>query len=671
MFITETYAKEYIKQYVEENIKKFVNKKIVIVTVCEQGINLLELLRKNGVEPVAFVDVNENVLGKKICGIPVIDYEDIEEDMYVIVSSSTTAYYDSEKIINMGHSKDEVLPIYPEIIEYFREGFEEIDRIQYSGYTKEQNDIYAKEEMRGAIEVKSLPTMLIVDLTTRCNLNCRHCEAHHNVQVSKIRNREENYLKTSRYKQILDYANTIYLNISGEPLMSKQFWEILDYIDASPNDPNLFTVTNGILLNEKAAERIVNSKFKEIYISMDAATNLTYKRLRGGDFDIWKKNVKYLADYRTKQNSKLKIYLQHTISREALEETVAAVKLADELGADTILLRPLYTDIAGKDTWIVPMDEERTYFYPQQDVKYYPHTVKRVIDEVKELMKTVKVEVSISDRFEANLNLEMNDFPYPCSIDEFKELQKKNVEYLSVQELEEVPEEAKNFKLCDGPWILAMIFTNGNIMYCNRMAQAEGNLNFSSIYDLRNSKAVRDIRKGLVENDLAWHCYYCSGCSRSDYAKHLKREIHYFDRGTVLDFNIDNTENLKDIKYTGLSRIQRDGTWNNLDESEIVMYINKDKSDYEISINAEAFVIPGLVDEQRVKVYFNDNYIKELVYNTSNEVVNKICLENAIIKEDNKLVIKLVYENGISPLSLGLGRDDRNRALFIHNIEIK
>lgn len=671
MFIKETFAAKYIAKYVEENLESFRNRKLTIVTVCEQGINFLELLREHGLDAEAFADYNEKVLGKTICGLPVIEYGQIDKDSLLVVSSASTAYHDRDDLLNAGYDEEQILTLYPEVIEYFREGFEQIDREKYAGLTKEQNDQYAKEERRGVVEVKSLPTMLILDLTTRCNLNCRHCGPHHSKAVSRIRNREENYMKPSRYKQLLDYANSIYLNISGEPLMTKKFWEVLDYIDASDNDPELFTVTNGLLLNEKAADRIVHSKFKKLFISMDAATDQTYRRLRGGDFSIWRKNVAYLVKAKKEAGSNLRIVLQHTISREALEETLDTVKLAEELGVDEIIIRPLYTDIPGKETWLVPMDETRDYYYPQQDTKYYPHLVKDQVDKVKEFMKHCKVKVDISDRFVANLNMEMEDFPYPCSVEEFKKLQEENEKYVTTKTLDSVPEKAKEFPLCDGPWNLAMIFTSGDIMYCNRMSQADGDLNFSSIYELRNSKVVQDIRKGLINDDISLHCYFCSGCARSDYAKHLKKEIERLPKDTVLNFDIADTDNLKKITYTGLSRIQGNGTWNNLDFSEITMYLDKTGDKHSLEFDMEAFVIPGLVDRQEITVSVGDQTVDSWIFEDDKRCVRSIEISDDMLDADGKLTVRLEYSNGVSPISLGIGRDDRKRALFVHKITIK
>lgn len=673
MFITETFAAEFIERYVEENLSVFQNQENVIITVCEQGINLLELLRKNGVEVKAFADTNDHVLGKTVCGIPVITYDEIPKEALLLVSSSLTAYYDQGVLVKKGFPKERVLTIYPNVIEYFREGFEEADRKFYGGITAEKNSQLMREEFKKKEKVTALPQKLFLDLTTRCNLNCRHCQPHHNKEISALRNREENYTPMSRYKPLLDAAKEVYLNISGEPLMTKKFWEVLDYIDESANDLFLSATTNGLLLDEKAAERIVNSKFKSLYISMDAATNKTYQRLRGGDFEVWKKNVGYLASYRTEQKSPLKIYLQHTISREALEETVDAVRLGDELGADVIILRPLYTELGGIDTWVVPMDEERDYYYPQQDVKYYPHLTKRMIDEALAYGKDSRIKVEVSGRIDAIQDLSVEDFPYPCSIEEFKKYRKELEQRHSFasKSAEEIPESSKAEGLCADAWSSTMLLASGMTMYCARMGQPEANFNFSSLKDMRNTQAAQDIRKGIIEDNLSYHCRNCGGCARSVYDRRKKRDIDYMKKGRVLAFDINNSNGIKYLEYKGLSNIQRNGTWNNEDVSQITMYMEDGSKNCVLEVNAEAFVIPGLVEKQTVQVYANGEHLDTWEYTDNKACSRFVEVPSAMIGEDKKVVLKFVYENGVSPISLGIARDDRKRAIFIHSIAIK
>jgi MoaA/NifB/PqqE/SkfB family radical SAM enzyme len=671
MFIRETYAKEFIDEYIKEHINLFQKEEdLYIYKLSEQGINLLEIFDKYGVKVKGFIDDNPHVLHKTICGKYVYGTEEKIDNYYIIVSSPSTAWHDQKVLESKGFHKEKTYAIFPAVTRHYALVNLGKDKERYAGRTKAENDQMAKRELdEKTIETEAITTQLILDLTAKCNLNCRHCDAHHRPEISKIRNLEEDYTPFERYQFLLDYADFVYLNISGEPLMTKRFWELLDYVDASDNQPELFTITNGILLDEKASNRIVDSKFQSIFISMDGASKLTYKRLRGGDFDLWYKNVKYLSERRTAVGKNLEIVLQHTVSREALEETKRAVEIAEELGVNRIIIRPLYEEIAGKENWLVPMDEERDYFYMQQMTSNYPNITQKIMDEVREYAKTVNVKVEISDRFDANSNDGQEDIPYPIPVEEFKERFAALPKVEKV--IEEVPELAKDYPLCNQPWNLTLFYVNGRVMHCNRMVQMEGNINFSTLHELHNNKLAQDIRRGLKEDHLNWTCYHCSGCVRSDYEKHLEISPYYMKRGESILFDLEETAVLRELNYSGISRIQRDGAWNNLRESEIEFYLNKEDKEYELSLTAEAFVIPGLVESQRVEVFVNENEAGIWVFDKSDKAVNTVQIKKEWMNDEDRIALKFVYPDAVSPLQFGLGRDDRERAIFIKEIQVR
>lgn len=673
MFITEIFAKEYIKQYVDENISIFKNKKIVIHTVGEHGINLYELLTAHKISILAFSENEAKLIGKVIYGIPVIRMENIPDDAFIILSSSTTAKRDAQQFISMKFDAENIMEFYPTLISYYHNKFLQIDEEHYRNLTKEENEeLLSKDAFNNSV-VDSLPIELMLDLTQKCNLNCRHCNNHHNEEISKIRNQAENYTNPERYKFLLKYVKAIQLNISGEPLITNRFWEMLDYIDATENDIHLTTYTNGILLNKKAAERIVNSKFKVVTISMDAATNNTYKRLRhGGDFNVWMDNVRYLVKKRNEfQNYKLKIELFSTISRENLPELPLMVKVAQQLGVDILTIHPLFSYMPGKDTWIVPMDESSDFYYPQQDVTYYPNLTKKMIDEANLIAKNTSMMFRVSPRFEFCYSSRFKDIEYPNSIDKFKEEVNKQKKDQS-ESMERKNINIKNIEYdssCNSPWRTSLIYSNGNIMYCCKMSVMQGNINFSSFYDLWNNPTVQNIRKGLVDKDICWDCYFSNGCDLADAVRTIERPIYYLQRGEVLDFNINNSNLLKEIKYSGISMIQREGAWNNQRTVDIEMNIRSDAKPHVFILHAEAFVIPGLVDEQRVKVYCKDKLVSEILYTDNKECQKIIQISDEFI-QSSLLNIKFEFPDAISPIYLGIGRDDRERAIFFKKIEI-
>lgn len=672
MFITEAFAREYIEKYVDENIQIFNKENLIIHTVGEQGINLFELLNQKGIKVASFADKSPKLIGKRIYDIPVIDEKNIPLNSFIVVASPTTAIKDRNQLIYLGHKEEKIHKLYPSVIDYFHNEFMEKDKAYYANLTREQNMKLINDERLSEYKLESLPTQIVLDLTTKCNLNCCHCTDHHNKEVSLYRNQAENYVNYERYKFLFDYVNSIYLNISGEPLMAKGFWEMLDYIDESENDPFLFTVTNALLLDEKAADRIVNSKFKMLTISMDGATQKSYKRLRrGGDIELLHKNIKNLMKKRKEsQRDNLEIRMLYTVQRENLEEIPLAVKLAGELGIDRFEIHPLYENIAGKETWVIPVDDEFTYYYPQQDISYYPNLTKKVIEEAKEIAEKYKVNFIVSPRFDYCYRANLEDIEYPMDVEEFKKIISNRKEEYKDPIKEDIQlEDIPYGELCNNPWDMAMLFLNDNIMYCNRMNQPQSNLNFSSFVDIRNSIVAQNVRKGLVERNLSWDCYYCSGCDYGDAVKRIPRDTVYLKRNDILDFNLNNSDLLREIKYTGISRIQRDGAWNNEREAVIEFNVEKDGNPFKVNLNGEAFVIPGLIDKQRVYVYVNDIKVDEFLYE-DNKPTDKVIniLEEQII--DNKIKIKMEFPDAISPLSLGLTRDDRERAIFIKNITL-
>lgn len=677
MFITETFSKEYVETYIKENRKLFIQKNIVIMTAGEMGIYVHHLLKKYNIKMRAFLDDNPNIAGKTIFGLPVIGFEEIGQKDFVVISSTTQAYYDRKRLLrNTNLTEEQTLLLYPSVIEYFREGFEKEDEEYFAGIEYKKNIEKMKKEMWKATDVEAIPTNLMIDLTTRCNLNCRHCTFHHNSTVSAIRNREENYLKPSRYKKLFDFADTVYLNISGEPLLSPRFWEVLDYIDASENDPFLFMTTNGLLLGEKEAKRIVDSKFKHIYISMDGASKFTYQFVRGGDFELWKKNVTFLCKTIKEKESKLWVGLEHTVCRETVTEIIDSIKLAEEMGVSEILIRPLYTSMPGTENWVVPVDDTHSFYYPQQDLKYYPHLVKQQIEKAREYAKTAKVRVTISGRFEANMNPELEDFQYPCDKEAFDKELKEKQHCVDKKYISEIPAEQMRNERCKAPWELTEIFVNGNIMHCNRMAQPEGNIHFSSIKRLRETKASKIVREGLLDgNELSWQCKHCGGCARSDYENSLCKEQMPVTLGHRFVFDLNETTSLQNLRYKGLSRIQRYGTWNNLEESELTIKLAPDITKCALDFEGEAYIISGLFDRQEVDVYVHDEKVDTWIFEsdeTEHRIINISERQMTNIGDEARVVkVKLVYKTGVSPISYALGRDDRKRALFINSITVK
>lgn len=134
---------------------------------------------------------------------------------------------------------------------------------------------------------------VIVEITHRCNLSCIHCSACAGTMM------DAEVLNTQEMKTILDKIIKINPRIicltGGEPMVRKDFWELVEYIK-DKSTVTLTIMTNGTLINENNVDRIVEN-FKAFDISLDGINEETCSHIRGkGVFTKVMNTVKLLKD---------------------------------------------------------------------------------------------------------------------------------------------------------------------------------------------------------------------------------------------------------------------------------------------------------------------------------------------------------------------------------------
>ena len=139
---------------------------------------------------------------------------------------------------------------------------------------------------------------ITLKLTNRCNMNCYMCG-----QVYSRGLQTNHDLPFSLIKKKLDEINsvkTVYL-FGGEPLIYRELPELLSYLRSKSMD--ILITTNGILL-KKYTEDIMNSKVRDLTISIDSHKEDVFAKIRGnGVFYNILENLKYLIEMKKKNNS--------------------------------------------------------------------------------------------------------------------------------------------------------------------------------------------------------------------------------------------------------------------------------------------------------------------------------------------------------------------------------
>src|SRR6266540_24057 len=111
------------------------------------------------------------------------------------------------------------------------------------------------------------PICLTWELTYACNLQCVHC-------LSSSGRRDPNELSTDECLRVIDELERMqvfYVNVGGgEPTVRPDFWDLLDY--SVEHYVGVKFSTNGVRLDQAAAERLTCTDYVDVQISIDGAT---------------------------------------------------------------------------------------------------------------------------------------------------------------------------------------------------------------------------------------------------------------------------------------------------------------------------------------------------------------------------------------------------------------
>lgn len=143
------------------------------------------------------------------------------------------------------------------------------------------------------IVLKDFPFTISLEASAFCNYKCVMCE---NPTMKRKKGNMKMEILRKCADEIKNYPNTrIYLSGYGEPLLNKEVFDEISYC-SSVGIKNTFLNTNGMLLNDEAAVKLIRAGLHCLIISIDGFTKETYESIRvGGDRDIVYANaVNYL-----------------------------------------------------------------------------------------------------------------------------------------------------------------------------------------------------------------------------------------------------------------------------------------------------------------------------------------------------------------------------------------
>ncbi|WP_319467444.1 radical SAM/SPASM domain-containing protein [uncultured Pseudodesulfovibrio sp.] len=315
------------------------------------------------------------------------------------------------------------------------------------------NQVYAANSVG---EVDSFPSTMTIHISNRCNLRCKMC--------AEWRKKDETDLSLDiieKLKDVLPFMNSIYVT-GGEPLLYPHLDEL--FKAAKEAGCGLSMVTNGTLLNDENIERIFTHGLFRLKFSLDAATQSTYSKIRGGNLEKPLQAIEKIA----------KIKEMNGLDWPIIEVGYVAMKSnIDELGKFIIL--------ANK----IGVNE----IYVSYAVAHFEEMVPESLFFMKEHSdKQMVMAKAIADSCGMRINL-----PRPFSYQPLSGRSAKSVEDT----------------VCKAPWESMFLWANGNVSLCCGNGGDTGNLTDMDFDEMWNCKSRVAARKLVNSKNPPAACRNC------------------------------------------------------------------------------------------------------------------------------------------------------------------
>jgi len=302
----------------------------------------------------------------------------------------------------------------------------------------------------------SVPEMLLYSPLTQCNLNCIHCISR---ETRATAERMSGDIKADLRQWCRDGRVTaIATDYSGDILWADhRNGGELDYLFGL--DVPLHIDTNGVYLTEAVCERLVASRVDYVNISLDAATDATFRRVRKGAPPLRDvcENIRRLMTIRARTGATFPVSISFTLMRSTLDEWPDFLRMAAELGVPIAAARHLeaYTaDMEAESLWF---DRER---------------FNQALLDATALANSLGLTLSAPPPF---AGLGARSGHRPCLL----------------------------------PWRTAVMLGNGDVNACCVPGMKMGNLHDNSMEEIWNGPAYRALRRTVNSPDAQGPCKAC------------------------------------------------------------------------------------------------------------------------------------------------------------------
>lgn len=157
------------------------------------------------------------------------------------------------------------------------------------------------------LEVPDFPIQIDFELNDSCNYSCPMYT--YSTEAEKGNSRK-NWFDFGVFKEIISEGvkrglKAVRLNYVNEPLIRRDIKKFISYARES-GILDIYFSTNGFLLTERVSRELIEAGLLRLQVSIDAATEETYNKIRpGGDFHKVHNNIHRFLQIRNEMGSEL------------------------------------------------------------------------------------------------------------------------------------------------------------------------------------------------------------------------------------------------------------------------------------------------------------------------------------------------------------------------------
>jgi MoaA/NifB/PqqE/SkfB family radical SAM enzyme len=189
----------------------------------------------------------------------------------------------------------------------------------------------------GKYFLEKYPETIVIDTSYLCNLQCKMC--HQNSDDFKMPDKP--HIELDLVKRLLPLckdSGSVYLLGYGEPLMHPKIYEIVNLIKDYCPDTKVSFTSNGVLMNDRNINKLIDGRLDLISISMDGP-----ELERGHQkSEITYKNVRRLKEIKAERGVNYpEIHIGFVLGKDNENELIPIIEFAKEVGATGITVEPL------------------------------------------------------------------------------------------------------------------------------------------------------------------------------------------------------------------------------------------------------------------------------------------------------------------------------------------